>query len=230
MRIIGFIGSCDKTDLLLNIAKILTVMKNRVLLIDSTIIQKARYIVPTIMPSKSYITSFEDIDVAVGFDDFLGVQRYLGGITDFPYDVVLVDCDVAEKVKGFDLQEANKNYFVTNYDVYSVRRGIEILNNLESPMKLQRIVFTKEILREDDEYLTYISKDAPIVWEEERLYFPLDIMNFEAAIENQRSQKIKFKKLSVPYKDSLNYLVLLMMELNSDSEIKKAMKIIEKGV
>ena len=37
MKKIGFIGAYDKTDMLLNIAKILTTMKNRVLIIDSTI-------------------------------------------------------------------------------------------------------------------------------------------------------------------------------------------------
>ena len=59
MKKIGFIGAYDKTDLLLNIAKILTTMNNRTLIIDSTINQKAKYVVPAIDPTISYITSFE---------------------------------------------------------------------------------------------------------------------------------------------------------------------------
>ena len=39
MDIIGFIGVYDKTDLLLNIAKILATMKKRVLIMDTTIEQ-----------------------------------------------------------------------------------------------------------------------------------------------------------------------------------------------
>ena len=66
MKKIGFIGEYDKTDLLLNIAKVLTEMKNRVLIIDTTTNQKAKYIVPAINPTVSYITSFEEIDVAIG--------------------------------------------------------------------------------------------------------------------------------------------------------------------
>ena len=59
MKKIGFIGAYDKTDMLLNIAKILTTMQNKVLIVDSTINQKARYVVPAINPTVSYITSFE---------------------------------------------------------------------------------------------------------------------------------------------------------------------------
>ena len=51
MKIIGFIGAYDKTDLLLNIAKVLITMNNRVLLVDSTINQKAKYVVPAINPT-----------------------------------------------------------------------------------------------------------------------------------------------------------------------------------
>ena len=59
MKKIGFIGAYDKTDLIINMAKIMTVMGNRVLVIDSTIMQKAKYIVPVINPTTSYITNFD---------------------------------------------------------------------------------------------------------------------------------------------------------------------------
>ena len=43
MKKIGFIGAYDKTDLILYVAKILTTLKKKVLVIDTTINQKARY-------------------------------------------------------------------------------------------------------------------------------------------------------------------------------------------
>ena len=60
MDIIGFIGVYDKTDLLLNIAKILATMKKRVLIMDTTIEQKTKYVVPSINPTTSYVTNFEN--------------------------------------------------------------------------------------------------------------------------------------------------------------------------
>lgn len=61
MKKIGFIGMYDKTDLILNIAKILTTMHKKVIVVDSTITQKAKYVVPVINPTVTYITDFEDI-------------------------------------------------------------------------------------------------------------------------------------------------------------------------
>ena len=93
MKKIGFIGAYDKTDMLLNIAKILTTMKNRVLIIDSTINQKARYVVPSMNPTVSYITSFEDIDVAIGFNNIEEIKKYEGTTGNLEYDILLVDID-----------------------------------------------------------------------------------------------------------------------------------------
>ena len=67
MKKIGFIGAYDKTDLIIYIAKILTVLNQKVLVIDATINQKARYVVPVINPTTEYVTEYEDIDIAVGF-------------------------------------------------------------------------------------------------------------------------------------------------------------------
>ena len=78
MKKIGFIGMYDKTDLLLNIAKILTTMKKKVIVVDSTIMQKAKYVVPVINPTVTYITDFEDIDVAIGFKNEKEIKDYLG--------------------------------------------------------------------------------------------------------------------------------------------------------
>lgn len=77
MKKIGFVGAFDKTDLIVQVAKILTVLGNRVLVLDTTITQKVKYIIPVINPTVSYVTEFEEIDIGVGFDDFEEVKEYL---------------------------------------------------------------------------------------------------------------------------------------------------------
>ena len=67
MRTVGFLGGYDKIDLLLYIARILSIAKKKVILIDATINQKAKYVVPSISPTRTYLTEFEGFDVAVGF-------------------------------------------------------------------------------------------------------------------------------------------------------------------
>lgn len=230
METIGFIGIYDKTDMLLNIAKILTTMKNKVLIIDSTINQKARYVVPAINPTVSYITSFEDIDVAIGFNNVEDIKRYIGTTAELPYDILLVDCDTPERIKEFNLDMANRNYFVTSFDIYSLRKGIEILSSLEVPIHLTKILFAREILKEEDDYLNFLSLGYKMIWDEERIYFPIENGDLSVISENQRVQKIKFKKLSVSYKDSLSFIVQQILNQNNDMYIRKTIKTIEKGV
>ena len=230
MKKIGFIGAYDKTDLILNIAKIMTVMGKKVLVIDSTLLQKAKYIVPVINPTTSYITNFEDIDVAVGFEDTEQIKQYLG-VTgeEMNYDVLLVDADSEERIEKFDLVKADKNFFVTSFDLYSLKRGIEVLSMLKKPMTLTKILFAKEVLKEDDDYLNFLSLGYKVIWDEERIYFPLENGDLGVLSENQRVAKIKFRKLSTQYKDSLAFIVLEALN-DKESSVRRAIKIIERGV
>ena len=68
MERVAFIGSYDKTDMLLMIARALVIAGKKVLLVDSTALQKSRYIVPAMKQrTPQYITRYENIDVAEGF-------------------------------------------------------------------------------------------------------------------------------------------------------------------
>ena len=232
MKKVGFIGTYDKTDLILNVAKILTTMKKKVIVVDSTLTQKAKYVVPVINPTLTYITDFEDIDVAVGFKNEAGIKGYLGIAEneELPYDIMLIDVDDSLAVEGFDLIKAPKNYFVTAFDLYSLKRGLEVLSNLKDPMSLTKILFTKEILKEDDDYLDFLSLGYKVMWNEYRIYFPIENGDWSVLAENQRVAKIKLKRLSMQYKDSLVYIVGEILNDTSENQIRRAVKIIERGV
>lgn len=232
MKKIGFIGAYDKTDLLLNLAKILTVMNNRVLIIDSSLMQKAKYVVPVINPTVTYITTFEDFDVAVGFNSLKQIKGYLGYSEneDLPYDIVLVDSDTEESIENFELINAEKNYFVTAFDLYSLKKGLEILSGLREPMALTKILFSKDMTKEEDDYLNFLSLGYKVLWNDYRIYFILNEEDTNALIENQRVSKIRFKKISSQYKDSLIYIVQEILRDTSESNIRKVVKIIERGV
>ena len=232
MKKIGFIGMYDKIDLILNIAKVLTVMQKRVIVVDSTLTQKAKYVVPVINPTVTYITNFEDIDVAIGFDNELGIKEYLGisEREDLPYDVMLIDADNAKALEQFDMKNDAKNYFVTAFDLYSLKRGLEILAQLKTPMELTKILYTKEVLKEEDDYLNFLSLGYKIVWSEYRIYFPIENGDWSVIAENQRVAKIKFKRLSAQYKYNLIYIVSEILNDTSENQIRRAVKIIERGV
>lgn len=209
MKTIGFIGAYDKTDLIIYISKILTELNKKVLLVDSTITQKARYTVPVINPTKNYITEFENFDVAVGFNNLLDIQNYIGEFDAeaLNYDYALIDIDSPENLERFRAQLNAKNYFVTAFDMYSLKKGLEIISELNDPINMNKVLFSKEMLKEEDDYLNFLALGYKVIWGEHKICFPLEIGDYSVIIENQIISRIKIKKLSEQYKESLIYMV-----------------------
>lgn len=231
MRKIGFVGAFDKTDLIIQIAKILTVMGQKTLVIDSTINQKAKYVVPVINPTKTYITEFEDFDVAVGFRDFYEMREYLGIEQDerMDYDIALIDIDCSTVFNNFNMKEADINYFVTSFDLFSLKKGLEILSGLQFIIQMTKVLFAETMTKEEEEYLDFLAREYPIEWSEEKIYFPFGTEDQSAIIESQRVAKIKFRNLSSQYKESLLFMIEQILGNISMSELKRVMKNIEKG-
>lgn len=208
MEKIGFIGGYDKTDLIMYAAKVLTELGNRVLILDTTANQKTRYVVPAINPTISYITEFQNIDVAVGFDNFEAIQDYFG-VSDgkLLYDYALVDLDKVDGAEKIGISITDKVYFVTAFDLYSLKKGIEILGDLKKPLKLTKVYFSRGFYNEDDEYLEFLALGKKVIWDENIMYFPLDSGDQSAIAENQRLGKIKFKNLTPDYKEGISALI-----------------------
>lgn len=231
MKKIGFIGAYDKIDLILYISKILTVLGKKVLIVDATLAQKSRYIIPAINPAKMYVTEFEEIDVAVGFYNLEDIKTYLGipQGQHLEYDIIFVDTDNMMGYKNFRLDGAQKKYFVTSFDVYSLKKGLEALAGIEKTNRLTKVYFSKEMSKEEDDYLNFLASKYNISWEKQRVYFPFENGDLSVIYENQRESKIKFKKLSIQYKDGLSYLTQDILEDINESQVRKTIKNIEKG-
>lgn len=232
MKTIGFIGAFDKIDIILNVAKISAVAEQKVLIIDATILQKARYIVPVLNPTKSYITTFEEIDVAVGFEKIEDIKKYLSlsNNESFDYDFIFVDCDNADKFKSFGLKEANINYFVTNYGLYSLKRGLEIIQEVGDRIPVKKVWFSNNMSDEEDSYLNILAKDMNIDWIKDKLYFPFEEGDLNANLENQVSEKINLRELSESYKEGMIYMCEEILKGKKDiSYIRKIVKNLERG-
>ena len=220
MKKIGFIGAYDKTDLILYIAKILVETGKSVLIVDTTIIQKARYIVPSIAPSKSYVTEFEKIDVAIGFDDLNDIKNYLAN-DNLEYDFVLIDIDDNKHFQKMEMEKAYKNYFVTGFDNYSLKRGLDAIGKMQDKILMTKVLFSQEMLQEEDDYLNFLSFYYSVRWDNKKIYFPYDTEDNSAIIENQRIARIRFKNLSDTFKQGLYSISEDILQDDSKGEIKK---------
>ena len=101
---------------------------------------------------------------------------------------------------------------------------MNIFTNLTIPINLTKIEFSYETSKEDEEYLNYISMEYKINWNNYALYFQILGEDNKVFEENQRLEKIKFRRLSVNYKDSLAYVIQDICKDENISKIKRVMK------
>lgn len=157
--------------------------------------------------------------------DYLG----LNSNESFEYDIALIDIDSSEVFNNFQMKEADKNYFITSFDLFSLKKGLEILSGINFEIYMKKILFSKTMSQAEDDYLNFISRDYHIVWDEDKIYFPFELGDQSVIIEGQRVAKIKFKYLSGQYKDSLLFIVEEILGNISAGELRRVMRNIEKG-
>lgn len=232
MKKISFIGAYDKTDLIIYTAKILVGMGKRVLVVDASVNQKAKYVVPVISPSKTYVTEFEGIDVAVGFNKINEIKNYIGidEDEDLKYDYIFYDIDSIESFNNYNIEDSIEKYFVTSFDIYSLKKGIEILASVNKELTLTKVYFAREVDKEDDEYLEFLARDYNLKWNKDKIYFPFEMGDQTVISENQRVSKIKFKKLTTEYKEGLMYIAEQILQGEDTGRLRKVFKQLERGV
>ena len=227
MKKVGFVGAFDKTDLLIYIAKILTVLGKRVLIADTTITQKAKYVVPALNPTLSYITEFEEIDIAVGFDNMQDLKEYFSVDGELKYDFILADIDSPEGYSDFEFSQIDMHFFVTSFDVFSLQRGVNVLKFFRAPTVVTKVLFTRDPESEEKEYLDFVTMSYKVKWKDDVIYFPFETSDLYAIYANQRFSKVRFDNLSVDYMDCLAFLTEQLGI--SKGEVKKAIRLIERA-
>jgi hypothetical protein len=230
MEKINFIGAYDKTDSIMYIAKILTEMKKKVIIVDATITQKTKYVIPTIDSRSEYIANYANIDFAIGFTNYNDIKTYLGmpQSAAFTYDYMLIDIDNSDLLNNFDVYSSKKNYFVTSFDLYALKKGVEVLKRLSLPVEIMKVYFSNLMSQSEDDYFNYIATGCRVKWNQDKIYFPLLNEDLDVIKENQRLSKIRFKGLSNEYKTSL---MEWTQDICGDSNgVKKACRQIERGV
>jgi len=230
MKKVGFIGAYDKTNMIMCVAKILAMKNKRVLIIDSTAEQKFKYIVPTIHPTKTYITTWEQIDVAVGFETMEGILEYIGTTKiEQDYDIILMNIDNYKAIKSMHVEQNDTNCFVTAMDLYSIRKGIEIFGEIEKPMKLVKIIFSSMMDEVDNQYIDYLATGFKMEWSEKQVFFPVILDDKYVEMDNQLIYRLGLRSMSALYKESLSSLIGMLFdgEIN-EQEAKRIIKALEK--
>lgn len=178
-------------------------------------------------PTTKYITTFDGIDIAIGFENIQSIKDYMSVTKELDYDYMLVDLDNPVNYINFDFTASDLHFFITSFDVYSVQRGVSVLRAMRQPTDVMKVIFTKNPESEEKEYLDFITLNYKVKWKDEVVYFPFETDDLYAIFENQRFSKVKFSNLSYDYIEALSYFLENMTDC-SKGEIKRAMKAIEK--
>jgi hypothetical protein len=229
MTKVAFIGSYDKADMIIYLAKALTIAGKKVIVVDSTVLQKTRYIVPTIQPLKKYITTYEGVDIAIGFESFEDISLYKQqNGENYEYDYALVDVDSTRNYVAFKIAPTDKHYFVTSMDIYNIRRGLQIFKILPAETEVTKVIYSREMLVQEDQYINYLSSGLKLKWTSDYVFFPFEIGDQSRIFEIQRSGRITTKGLSSTYRDSLEYLLQGFATDLKGSAIRKAINELDK--
>lgn len=240
MRTVNFVGQSDKTDLMLYVAKLVKAMNYKVLYIDSITTQKCRYIVPAIKYEEEYITTFEEIDVAVGFESHGAIVGYLNeNGEDFnQYDYVFIDINSNQMCELFNVQNANTTFVITSYDKYDMFKSISLLEKMSGAeneyMKdtvVNRIYKYSLLNTADEKYINYsFDSKEDIKYAQKNIYLPFDEGDNSVIIQNQYSEKIKLRELSKDYKKGLISIMQVIMPDENINLITKTFKNVERMV
>lgn len=241
MKLIGFVGNVDKTELVMYIAKMVSTLGKKTIYIDATSNQKTRYIIPTIGDmgeQNQYVIQHDGVEFAVGFTNMLELKKFFlskgEDFTEFEY--VIVDTDSSEMCEEYDLKSANNLFFVSSYDKFHIVKGIELLKYMcamkrkadpDAQLVLTKILYYSDINTADSRFIDGLAENLPLLWAHNTINFPYDQGDLSVNIQNQYGNKIDVKNLSKFYKDSIVETVSLISG-DDKSVLKKVLKNIEK--
>ena len=121
-------------------------------------------------------------------------------------------------------------FFATGFDLYTLKKGLEILYGLNQPVPMTKMLFANKVLKQDNEYLDFLAKDVKIVWNENIISILTSDTDNLVFAENQRVERLKYKNLSANFKESLATIVMTIVPGIKINEVVKVLKTIDKGV
>jgi len=227
LDLIAFVGPFDKKDLLLNIAKTLTECGSKVLIVDATLMQRLKYIVPKISNNSiTYISEYLGIDVALGFINLNGIMQYLGNNNSLPYDFVLIDTDNIQTMNSFMISRIQKIFVVTSYEQYELKRTIELLKYYNQPIGVVKVIISPDIEDKQEEYFNkLLLTETPVKLNENKVEFADTTADRKVKLQNQLMGDLDFRHYSSTFKDSLEYITSLVAEGRIEqSKIRKVIR------
>lgn len=235
MQVIGLIGSIDKSDYVINLAKVLRISSKTVLVIDATSDKKYKYIIPTLnIEDEEYVTQYDRIDFAVGFESMSAVENYMAAqkINIGLYDYIILDIDSSKGYEYFRSRGVDKQYFFMDTSILCLHKSKEIVktmkvyNTEELKLKLTRVFYRAYLTRTAEKYFENKIEELDVEWNENSYEIPEYEQDKMVNIDSQISGMIMLKKHSREY---IRTLAEMTTEILSEVSSKEVLNLIKRG-
>lgn len=237
-KTIGFIGYSNKTEYVINLAKLLNIVEKKVLVVDATAEQKYKYSIPTLNASeKVYVEHFDGIDFAIGFNSVSDIKKHLENKTSIEeyYDVVILDIDNADSYASFVKEEIDKKYFFVEYSNIAMEKNKEILKEIKahqdvgSKEKITKVIFSQYVTRASEKYFFHKIEECEVDFEEIDFVLEYSDQDRIADIEFEQSGYIDMNRHTRQFINCLANMTEDIIQDVKAIEIKKIIKLYSRG-
>lgn len=232
---IGMFGFAAKTEFLINLAKVLTIMDKKVLLFDATLNSNLKYAIPAFNYKEEHsVVHYDGIDFAVGFSDFEMINESIcTGTSDVEdYDFIIVDVDTPERLEKLKGMEFSKIYFVMEQNTTSLIRNQELLdyitdsyNESGKNIEMTKIHFKTFMTRAGEQYYNAKYENYPVNWNSNYYDIPYNEQDLMATVDSQLSGYIDMSRHSKQYTTIVTDLASELITDVNANDIRKAIKI-----
>lgn len=214
LKTVQFLGTRNKTDLLMYLSHMLSNLEKRVLLVDCTKNQHYHYGFAR-LPEGNHLYDFLGIDILVNIDNWLQIEERLkeAGESTVGYDVILLDMDSTDVLHG-EWPEFDERFYVGDFDRSHQLRDAEIIRTLfktTDNKELKRITFESTYSMNPDNFDSVFQE---VEWRSMNYLIEPDDKKEELLFVMQHDMTIPFKRLNKQYKELLTEIVSAMYEMH----------------
>lgn len=233
MQVIGLVGYVDKYDYSINLAKSINIMDKSVLVVDATADKKLKYIIPSLNNiGDAYITQYDNIDFALGFDSMHDIENYMceQSINIGLYDYVIIDIDSPKSYELFRNRGFDKIYFFVETSILSVTKNKELIkamkvyNQGEDKMKFSRVTYKAYMSRAAENYLDTKIVEYGVEWAEPQYEILNDDQDRIVNIDSQYSGIITLRKHSRMFINTISDMTAEIIGDITSKDVKNQIK------
>lgn len=233
MKVIGLLGYSEKIDLVTSLTKVVQLMGKAVLVIDATLEKKYKYVIPALdVVEKAYVTQFDNVDYAVGFDSMNDVENYMlqQKINISLYDYIFIDIDNSKTYEFFRSRIFNMIYFVFDTSMLGYKKNVEIINAIkvysveENSAPITKILYRAYLTRAGEKYFENKLNAIEANWDEREYEIAESDQDKMMYLDFQLSGFIQLKKHSKMFITSILDIATQIMDDTNASEIRRAIK------